>query len=136
MQDHPIPINHLDHVAIRVKDLDFSAQWYSRVLGLKHYNPEAWNGVPRFLLSGTSGIALFPIKKESHNTETNKAMVVDHFAFNTTAEGLQRAMHFFNSEGIPYQFQDHTYFHSVYIKDPDNHTVELTCIVVDPKTFY
>jgi len=42
----------------------------------------------------------------------------------------------FNELGIAFDFQDHHYFHSIYIKDPDNNTVELTTIVVDPATFY
>ena len=34
----PFNINFLDHVAIRVKDMDVSIEWYSRVMGLKKYH--------------------------------------------------------------------------------------------------
>jgi len=37
---------------------------------------------------------------------------------------------------LDFDIQDHHYFHSIYTKDPDNHTVELTTIVVDENTFY
>lgn len=50
----------LDHVAIKVRDMERSAQWYEQVLGLKRYTFAAWGGIPLLLLAGKSGIALFP----------------------------------------------------------------------------
>ena len=35
MKNNKIAIDFLDHVAIRVKDLKVSAEWYQNVLGLK-----------------------------------------------------------------------------------------------------
>ena len=34
-KEHMIAINFLDHVAIRVADLEVSAVWYEKVLGMK-----------------------------------------------------------------------------------------------------
>ncbi len=53
-------INCLDHVAIRVKDIDLSAKWYEKVLGLKRLTFEEWGGFPVFMLAGKTGIAIFP----------------------------------------------------------------------------
>ncbi|MEL6970896.1 MAG: hypothetical protein AAFZ63_26380 [Bacteroidota bacterium] len=53
----PFNIDFLDHVAIRVKDLEIYAQWYERTLGLVRYSPEAWQPFPIFLLAGKTGIA-------------------------------------------------------------------------------
>lgn len=79
----PFSIDFLDHVAIRVKDLEASAKWYQEVLGLKRYDLPEWNGVPIFLLAGKSGIALFPANAQDPVLDPESRNVkIDHFAFN------------------------------------------------------
>lgn len=133
----PFNINFLDHVAIRVKDLNISIEWYSKVLGLKKYQLEKWGKFPIFMLSGKSGLALFPanLGHEKLNLESRNVKI-DHFAFNVSNEDFEKAQNHFNSLGEPFQFQNHHYFHSIYLKDPDNHTVELTTLLVDEAKFY
>ena len=126
-------IDKLDHVAIRVSDLNRSAKWYQDTLGLKKYRLEKWGDFPIFLLAGKSGIALFP---EKENNSAAQKSDIDHFAFNVSNENFQKAKAEFDQKGIKYNFQDHFYFHSIYLKDPDNHTVELTTLIVDEKEFY
>lgn len=126
-------INHLDHVAIRVADLDRSANWYQETLGLKKYRLKKWGDFPIFLLAGQSGIALFPEKENDADLQKSD---IDHFAFNVTKENFQKAKTEFDQKGIKYIFKNHFYFHSLYLQDPDNHTVELTTIMVDEKEFY
>ena len=133
----PFNINFLDHVAIRVKDLNVSIAWYSKVLGLKKYQLEKWGEFPVFMLSGKSGIALFPANLEHEKLNLSSRNVkIDHFAFNVSNEGFEKAQSHFKSLGEPFQFQDHHYFRSIYLKDPDNHTVELTTLLVDEADFY
>jgi catechol 2,3-dioxygenase-like lactoylglutathione lyase family enzyme len=133
----PFNINFLDHVAIRVKDLNVSIVWYSKVLGLKKYQLEKWGEFPVFMLSGKSGIALFPANLDHEKLNLSSRNVkIDHFAFNVSNEDFEKAQNHFKSLGEPFQFQDHHYFHSIYLKDPDNHTVELTTLLVDEADFY
>lgn len=130
-------IDFLDHVAIRVKDLDLSVQWYAEVLGLKKMQLHHWGPYPIFMLAGKTGIALFPIQKqEIANPQVTATRCVDHFAFQVTLENYKKAKAKFKGIGISYKEQDHHYLHSIYIQDPDNHTVELTTLVVEPKQFY
>ena len=63
-------------------------------------------------------------------------MRIEHLAFNVGNEDFEKAQKYFKSQDIPFDFQDHHYFHSIYLRDPDGHKVELTTIVVDEKTFY
>jgi catechol 2,3-dioxygenase-like lactoylglutathione lyase family enzyme len=116
--DNPITLQFLDHVAIRVKDLERSALWYENVLGLRRVQPEEWKPWPIFLLAGDSGIALFP--------EREGAYPVDHFAFRVDEASFAAAQDILSQKGIPYHVQDHTYFISMYFRDPDGHQVELT----------
>lgn len=57
-------IDHLDHVAIRVKDLEVSASWYEKVLGLTRKTTPEWGAFPIFLLAHKTGVALFPATTE------------------------------------------------------------------------
>ncbi len=130
-------INHLDHVAIRVIDLQASASWYHRVLGLKVIETEKWKGYPIFLVAGKTGIALFPKKEDDkHFSDLPANIVVDHFAFNVSNKDFELAKNKYKHLNIEYIFQDHYYFHSIYTKDPDGHTVELTTLVVNADEFY
>jgi catechol 2,3-dioxygenase-like lactoylglutathione lyase family enzyme len=137
MDGNEITLEFLDHVAIRVKDLHLSVEWYQKVLGLKKYQLPEWGEFPIFLLSGKSGIALFPAKITDVQLELNSRNVkIDHFAFNVTKENFEKAKKRYKELNLEFNIQDHYYFHSIYTKDPDGHTVELTTIVIDENKFY
>ena len=137
MEHNEIAIEFLDHVAIRVKDLNVSAEWYQKVLGLKKYQLPEWGEFPIFLLSGKSGIALFPAILTDMQLESNsRNLKIDHFALNVTNENFEKAKKRYTELNLKFNIQDHYYFHSIYTKDPDGHTVELTTIVVDENEFY
>jgi len=130
-------INALDHIAIRVKDMERSIAWYSRVMGLKKYQLEKWGDFPIFMLAGKTGVAIFPANLEhDQNNPLSRNVKIDHFAFNVSTIDFEKAQAHFNDLGEKFHFQDHHYFHSIYLKDPDNHTVELTTILVDEAEFY
>ena len=132
-----IEIEFLDHVAIRVTDIESSATWYEKVLGLKRYQLPEWVSFPIFLLCGKSGIALFPAKTNDAKIDSNsKNVKIDHFAFNVTRENFERAKRRYIELSLEFNIQDHYYFDSIYTKDLDGHTVELTTIKVDAKEFY
>ena len=127
-----IKLNFLDHVAIHVEDMERSAKWYENVLGLERFTSEKWAPFPIFMLSGKCGVAIFPadvsvpVVSKSH-----KGVRIDHFAFNVDNDEFENAKRHYEKIGVKYVFQDHFYFHSIYAKDPDGHTVELTTLVVE-----
>ena len=134
---HKIEIEFLDHVAIRVVDMEASAIWYEKVLGLKRYQLPEWGDFPIFLLSGKSGIALFPANTTDTKLEpTSKNVKIDHFAFNVTSENFEKAKKRYTELNLEFHIQDHHYFDSIYTKDLDGHTVELTTIKVNEREFY
>lgn len=130
-------IEYLDHVAIRVKDMEASADWYKKVLGLKKYKVPAWGDFPIFLLAGKVGIALFPANLQDEKLTTlSRNVKIDHFAFNVTKDNFEKAKKKYDELGLKYSFSDHTYFHSIYTEDLDGHVVELTTLVVKEEDFY
>ena len=125
-------IGRLDHVAIRVKDLNASSAWYENVLGLKKKQVPEWGDFPLFMLSGKTAVALFP----SAAGEQKIKSTIDHFAFHVTPENFEKAKQKYTVLGLDFTFQDHHYFHSIYTQDLDGHTVELTTLVKGKESFY
>ncbi|UJH67544.1 VOC family protein [Allomuricauda sp. SCSIO 65647] len=136
-KQNTIEIEFLDHVAIRVADMEASAKWYENVLGLKRYRLSEWGDFPIFLLSGKSGIALFPAELDHTELDpASKNVKIDHFAFNVTNENFEKAKKRYIELNLEFNIQDHHYFESIYTKDLDGHTVELTTIKVNEREFY
>ncbi|QSE95917.1 VOC family protein [Fulvivirga lutea] len=133
---HPFQLSSIDHVAIRVADIKASVEWYESVLGLKKVAPKEWQPYPIFMMQAKFGVALFPARIRDPQLDTHsKNVKIDHFAFNVTKEAFQKAQVHFQKIGIPFEFQDHHYFHSIYLNDPDGHTVELTTLVKGENIF-
>ncbi|MGB5698942.1 VOC family protein [Muriicola sp.] len=136
-KESKIDLEFLDHVAIRVADMKASAKWYEKVLGLKRYQLPEWGDYPIFLLSGKSGIALFPaITTDTALDPASKNVKIDHFAFNVTNENFEKAKRRFDELNLKYTIQDHYYFDSIYTQDLDGHTVELTTPKESAKNIY
>jgi catechol 2,3-dioxygenase-like lactoylglutathione lyase family enzyme len=130
-------INFLDHVAIRVKDIDISVEWYEKVIGLKKCLLPEWKNYPVLMLAGKSGIAIFPANMSDPSLNKHSRNIkIDHFAFNVSNEDFEKAKRHYEKIEQEFEFQDHFYFHSIYTKDPDGHTVELTTIIVDENSVY
>ena len=89
------------------------------------------------MLAGKSGIALFPANPDHPKLDQNSRNIkIDHFAFNVSNEDFERARRHYEALELDFNVQDHTYFHSIYTRDPDGHVVELTTIVVAEDSFY
>lgn len=130
-------LSFLDHVALRVADLERAAAWYEKVLGLRPYKLPEWGPFPVYMLAGKSGIALFPARLDDPAIDPGSRNIkIDHFAFQVTRENFDRALLRYQALGLEYEVKDHYYFHSVYTEDPDGHTVELTTLVVAAEDFY
>ncbi|MBO0330038.1 VOC family protein [Muricauda sp. CAU 1631] len=117
--------------------MEASMLWYEEVLGLKKHQLPKWGAYPVFMFSGKSGIALFPASLDDSELDPkSKNVKIDHFAFNVTNENFEKAKNRYTELGLEHTIQDHYYFHSIYTKDPDGHTVELTTLMVDESEVY
>jgi catechol 2,3-dioxygenase-like lactoylglutathione lyase family enzyme len=120
-------IEALDHVALSVRDVERSAQWYADVLGFKRLHEGIWNGTPIFVGNGAAAIALFPVRDKAGSTSPDWAAVRTlHFAFRTDRENFLRAQDELKKRAIAFDFQNHEISHSIYFRDPDGHEIEIT----------
>jgi catechol 2,3-dioxygenase-like lactoylglutathione lyase family enzyme len=120
-------IEALDHVALSVRDVERSAQWYADVLGFKRLHEGIWNGTPIFVGNGAAAVALFPARDKGVSTSHDRAAVRTlHFAFRANRENFLHAQDELKQRAIPFDFQDHEISHSIYFRDPDGHEIEIT----------
>jgi catechol 2,3-dioxygenase-like lactoylglutathione lyase family enzyme len=120
----------LDHVALAVRDVQRSAQWYMDVLGFEPRHEGMWDGIPIFIGLGNTAIALFPAGA-NEPAGKQKAPGFLHLAFRADAENFKSAQDELKRRGIAFEFQDHEISHSIYFRDPDGHKLEITTYELD-----
>jgi catechol 2,3-dioxygenase-like lactoylglutathione lyase family enzyme len=117
----------IDHVALSVRDVEHAAQWYIDVLGFERRHQERWDGIPVFIGKGTTSIALFPVGSNERSASSARGEVkMLHLAFRANRKNFLAAQEELKQRGVQFEFQDHEISHSIYFRDPDGHTLEIT----------
>lgn len=120
-------LDGIDHVALGVRDIKQSANWYIEVLGFERLYENMWDGVPMFIGKGKTAIALFPAKTDSKPPSlSHRELRMLHLAFRANKENFVAAQRELKNRGIEFEFQDHEISHSIYFRDPDGHALEIT----------
>ena len=115
----------LDHVALVVADMRRSIAWYADVLGMERRYADVWDGGghPVVLCNGDACVALFePVEGDLVEADG----VNRHFAIRLDRSGFDAARAELAQRAIEAELWDHTICHSLYVRDPDGHQVELT----------
>src|SRR6266540_4810338 len=84
-------LQHIDHVAITVSDLQRSIAWYRDVLGLERRFQEAWGDVPTMMCVGETCVALFVSDRPDNDPDLREKRSSHHVAFRTDRENFQAA---------------------------------------------
>lgn len=130
----PIRITALDHLVINVGDVQRSAQWYRRVLGMEVRVFDPGHGkVPRTsLVFGAQKINLRPhdADKDDWFTADRVAAGSDDLCFLTSATPAEVLAHLAVShvaveEGPVAKQGARGTLHSVYCRDPDGNLIEI-----------
>lgn len=121
----------IDHVAIAVRDVRRSVDWYQNILGLERRHQDVWGDHPAMMGSGTTAIALFPVAGDHPQAPGRDALAMRHLAFRATAAAFVEAQRTLRQHGIAFEFQDHQIAHSIYFDDPDGHQIEITTYAID-----
>ena len=117
----------LDHVALAVRDVESSADWYVDVLGFERRYSGMWEGVPIFVARGKTAVALFPAGKGHKSPPSSRPSAgMLHLALRANRKNFIAAQRDLESRGIAFHFQDHDISHSIYFRDPDGIELEIT----------
>ena len=117
----------LDHVALAVRDVERSADWYVDVLGFERRYSGMWNGIPVFVAREKTAIALFPAGSDQANSSLpRKRDGILHLAMRANRANFVAAQRELTNRGIAFHFQDHEISHSIYFRDPDGIELEIT----------
>ncbi|WP_228243834.1 VOC family protein [Porphyrobacter sp. GA68] len=139
MNDHPIRLGGVHHVAYRCKDAGETVEWYRRVLGMEYTTAFAEDHVPStgaydpymhvFLDAGNGNIlAFFELPNQTAmGRDENTPAWVQHLAFKVGSEDeLLAAKRHVESEGVEVLGPTHHgVFKSIYFFDPNGHRIEL-----------
>ncbi len=128
-----VKITELDHIVLRVRDVETSLHFYTQVLGLPSERVEEWRAgevrFPSVRLNADTIIDLFasdqqPIGREGAKNQDHYCMVIektDMEALKTKFEGLGVDI----QSGPGKRWGSHGDGISLYIYDPDDNVVEL-----------
>ena len=117
----------LDHVALAVRHVERSADWYVDVLGFERRYQGMWEGVPVFVARDKTAIALFPARSDHANPSVSrKPDGMLHLALRADRKNFIAAQRDLTSRGIAFHFQDHQISQSIYFRDPDGYEIEIT----------
>jgi catechol 2,3-dioxygenase-like lactoylglutathione lyase family enzyme len=116
-------LQRLDHVSINVTDRARSIAWYRDVLGLPQLNEPTADDEPVFMGDPGLQFGLFQSEVVSPPREPESSGV-RHIAL--VVGDLDAAKERLDAQGVSYRPEDHGNALSVYFRDPDGNTLELT----------
>ncbi len=128
-----VKITELDHIVLRVRDVETSIRFYTQVLGLPSERVEQWRAgeirFPSARLNADTIIDFFPSEQKPIGREGAKNQ--DHFCMVIEPTDMEELKAKFEGIGVDIQagpgkrWGSHGDGISLYIYDPDDNVVEL-----------
>src|SRR5438067_13199443 len=119
----------IDHIAMGVRDIEHSANWYVDVLGFERLHEGMWNGVPTFIGKGNTGIALFPAKPDAKPApSSHRELRMLHLAFRADRANFFAAQQELQKRGIELELQEYEISLCIYFSDHVGLTHEISTI--------
>ncbi|HEY5801233.1 MAG TPA: VOC family protein [Burkholderiaceae bacterium] len=133
MSAPPFAVRHLDHIVLRVRDLDTMVAFYTGVLGCHEVRRQAEIGLYQ-LRAGNSMIDLIPVDQKlgaaGGAAPGKEGRNVDHFCLRIEPFDAEVLLPYFSTRGIDPGKVEQRYGAegegaSLYVTDPEGNVVEL-----------
>ena len=124
-----IQIQGIDHVAINVRDIDKSVEFYSKVLGLKVTRREPSKpGIEYFLDCGPALIGIIQAKDlDNKHAFENEGLGANHFSFRVHADDFELMIRNLEKNNVRIEFaKKREKSWSLYFYDLDGNKLEVT----------
>jgi catechol 2,3-dioxygenase-like lactoylglutathione lyase family enzyme len=127
------PIKGLGEIALRVEDLDLMQRFYEEVIGLElleRFENAAFLKLADGYGGHTQVLALFDRKGQAGYAGLNPLKTtVDHIAFEIGLADFAAEKDRLQGLGLGVTTAEHSWVHwrSLYVRDPEGHSVELVC---------
>jgi glyoxylase I family protein len=131
--EQPFGIRHLDHIVLRVRDLDAMVGWYGRVLGCPVERRQDEIGLVQ-LRAGSSLVDLVPVEgklgRAGGAPPGKEGRNVDHFCFRVEPFDEAAILAHLSACGVEAGPAESRYGAegegpSIYLQDPEGNTIEL-----------
>ena len=131
-----IKVHGIDHVAINVRDLDKSIDFYTKIVGLKiTARVPSKPGVEYFLDCGPSLLGIIQAKDLSHSHKfENEGLGANHFSFRIHAKDFDSMIKHLETNGVRIEFaKKREKSWSLYFYDLDGNKLEATAWPLEDK---
>ncbi len=118
----------IDHVAINVKNLPTTFDWYHKVFGFgiihkwEHPSESTW-------MFGNEVIKIGAFERPDASSISGidrNIIAIQHFAFLVDKAEFDVAVREIDKLGLPHELEDTGIAYSIFLTDPDGHQVEIT----------
>ena len=124
-----IKVKGFDHVAINVRDIDKSVEWYTKVIGLKITDREPSKpGIEYFLDCGPSLLGVIQAQElDNAHPFANEGVGANHFSFRIDARDFDTFITHLEKYGVKIEFaKKREKSWSLYFYDIDGNKLEAT----------
>ena len=105
-------VQGVDHVALAVKHVQKSVEWYQEMFGLKRLYEDVWGDFPGVVGIGDTSVAFFPT--DDPDVPLPPGLPIHHLAFRVDRANFNVAQETLRQKGVEFEFQDHKIVHSIY----------------------